>query len=238
MDGTLRSVGVVRALGRLPTRGGAGSPKGFGGHGGRPTGVIRVAAFVSSGLRSLGERVGFPVAVIAATTDPSDHLGRLVAEEHACWSLEEDWCFFGVGGEEIDPFKPDFERLAFDPRWLGGRRPPGGVAVEGGSLLVTSPGGIDRARFSAELKVELAPRRLDVVAARPGRVLSRRASGLPVHVPPRYSKLPGSGSGATSFRLEDDVYAFRPRDFPAIVSAAAAVRERLATAAWLSGTAR
>ena len=235
MDDRMRPYGVVQALTRPPTHGETGSPTR---PGRRRASPVRIAAFTSSGLRALGERIGFPVAVIAGIPDPSDHLGRLVAEEHACWSLEEDWCFPGTGGEEIDPFVPDFEHLAFDPRWLGGRRPPAGMAVEGGSLLVTMPGGVDGERFSAGLKVGLAPWRLDAVAARPGHVLRRRASGRPVHVPPRYSRVPGSGRGSTSFVLADDVYAFRPRQLPAIVSAAVDVRERLAVAAWLTGTAR
>lgn len=237
MEASMDGDGAARALGCPSARCGTGGGAGRRGRCGNAGHEIHVTAFTSSGLRALGKRVGLPLAVVAAVRDPSDHLARLVAEEHACWSLEEDWCFGGLGGREIDPLRPDFEPVPFDPRWLGGRRLPDGMAIDRGSLLVTAPGAIDGDAFSDGLKRGLAARRLGTVAALPGRVLGRRASGRPVHVPPRYSRTPGAGWGATAFVLADDVYAFRPRHLPVLVSAATAARERLLAAAWLSGNA-
>ena len=197
---------------------------GFATSGGLPC-AIRIAAFSSPDLVGLGRRLGFPLAVIAATTDPDAHLSRLIRRQHACWCLGEDRAF-SFGGAEIDPFDPSYEQLRFDPRWMGRRRLPNGVAIESGSLLVALPHPRARTLFETELKSLLTPRRFDVFGARPGWVLRRRAMGQPSAVVPRYSCDWRTGSGGTAFTVVHDLYAFRPKQLPALAAAVVAARDR------------
>ncbi|WP_237478661.1 hypothetical protein [Lichenibacterium dinghuense] len=191
---------------------------------------MRVAAFDSPGLHALGARLGSSLAVIAAIPDPQAHLACLVREEHACWTLEEDWCFGGVGGQEVDPLAPQFRQIRLDPRWMGDRRLPAGVAIEAGSFLVALPHADSRSRFADELKSRLARRRFEVAGARPGRVLRRRMTGRPLVAAPRYSRPPSAGEGATAFRIVDDLYEFRPKDLPALAAAVVGARDRVTLA--------
>jgi hypothetical protein len=188
---------------------------------------MRVAVFDSPGLREFGASLDLPLAVVAATPAPRAHIDRLVREEHGCWRLREDWCFGGVGGEELDPLFPQFQRIDLDPRWMGRHRLPTGIAIEGGTLLVVLSHRNLRSPFAIELKARLACWRHDVVGARPGLVLRRRATGRPVIVGPLYSRSQQAGDGATAFEVADDIYAFRPKLLPALVAAVAAARDRV-----------
>lgn len=205
-----------------------GTAPGGGGPRTASTTAVRVAAWTSPGLIGLGRRLGFPVAIMAATTDPDRRLAAMVRDQHACWTMEEDWAFVGVGRPpETDPLAPSFHPIQFDPRWLGGRRPPPGIAVEGGSLIVTLPTGVGAGQLSRALHRRLAFRRFDVVAARPGQILRRRATGRPHAVVPRYSCTRHGSGAATAFLRVDDLYAFHPTDLPVVVAAVGAARAEL-----------
>lgn len=221
---------VVRGLallsqGRRRGRGIRATTRGLSSSGPQPC-ALRVAAFVSPALNELGRRLGFPLAVVVTTKDPEAHLAQLVERQHASWCLGEDWIFEGVGGREIDPLQPAFEQLKFDPRWMGRRRLPSGVAIESGSLLITLPDSSTHARFAAELRSLLERRRFDVYGARPGAVLQRRATGRPLVVAPRYSCVWHGNPGSTAFEKVRDLYAFRPKNFPALIAAVVSARDR------------
>ena len=192
-----------------PTRSPHGSVRDGGPDGPRRARAAHVAAFVCPEIARVGREVGFPVAVIAATTDPDRYAARLSATRHAGWSPRDydDWCMPFDDGLTL-PADLAYVQLRFDARWLGPRLLPDGVTLDAGSLVVDLPPGSCAADLSAVLRAGLVDSAYDRVARRPDKVRHRHATRRPVVVAPRYSLLrPGNIERVVAV---DDLFAFRP----------------------------
>ena len=209
-------------LGRNAAPGADIGPRGGDPDGGRrPARVPRralLAAFHCLHTERLGRLLGFPVAVIAVTSDPQAHAGHLERTWHGAWTPCEGWCVPFDNGL-TDPSEVAYAHWRFDPRWLGGAEPPAGVVLADGCLAVGLPRGFAASDLGALFRLAMTERRLEAVASRPSSVRRRFASGRPLVAGPRYA-LSGPVAGV-SVSLAQDLYAFRPRDLPAVAAAAA-----------------
>ena len=204
----------------------AASPTVCDGRSGAPAVTARVAAFVCPEVERIGREVGFPLAVIAATSDPDRHAAHLTATWHAGWSprTREDWVMpFDFGmllSEDVH-----YRQVPFDRRWLGRFSLPDGVTLASGCLVVELPPGASAADLSAILRTGLADSAYDRVARRPDRVRQRYSTSRPAVVTPRYALVtPGDVDRLVAV---DDLFAFRPADLAALAQAVAHARDAL-----------
>ncbi len=179
-----------------------------------------LAAFRSRETDRLGRDFGFPVAVLDVVDDPVKHAAALSRRWHACWAAQEDW-FQPFDNGLADMASASYEQLPFDPRWIGGRALPQGMAFEAGCLVLPLPDDVPRVDLSRSFAQAMIDRRFDTVAHHPARVRQRYAAGRRLIAPPRYT---GEFAQACQGKVElvTDLYAFRARDILSVAKAAAA----------------
>lgn len=195
---------------------------------GPPRGHVSVAAFVCRETERLGREVGFPVAVLAVTTDPGRHAARLSATLYGgCKPREyQDWplCF---DEGYAPPTDLAYRQLDLDPRWLGKAALPGNVALEAGRLAVTLPEGASMADLAVALRAGLTQFAFDRVTRRPDRVRHRYWSRRTVVVAPRYALVaPGDIERVV---VADDLYAFHPSDLATVADILSRSLDRMAS---------
>ena len=177
-----------------------------------------VAAFVCAGTVRLGREVGFPIAVVAASSDPARHAEHLGATFHAAWRPNEGPTPIAFAAAS-DPSEFAYHQLAFDPDWLGGLTLPSGVRLRDGALVVDLPSGASPDDLSSLLRIGLDDLSYERVARLPDRVRHRFETGRPMVAVPRYAL---AEAGDVSRLLPvDDLFLFRPHDLPRFVSAVA-----------------
>ena len=178
-----------------------------------------LAAFVSAETNRLGRELGFDVAVIDVIDEPADHARTLSRTWHGCWrpTDSEGWYLpFDFGDATASTAR--FDHLAFDERWLGAVALPPGMRLACGCIEVDLAPGVHRSDLRQAFVQAMADRKFDWVAMQPARVRQRFASGRRLTVSCRYAAPPVAGcNGAVS--LVENIYAFRPRSFPNVVSA-------------------
>ena len=187
------------------------------------TGALRVAAFTCRGLERLSRTVGFPVAVVAAVTDPDRHLQHLRDLWYASGvPMDYDqWCM---------PFDFDnwdfreWRQVLMDSRWFGRTAHPLATCVDDGSLLIRLPKGVPKERFAASFRDGLGTMRFEVVARHPSRCVRRHHSGRPVAVTSRYAR--ASATDPTPVEVRDLVR-FEPRALPRIADVTSLTLMRL-----------
>ena len=204
---------------------------GPGRHGTGERASVLVAAFASPETERLGRRLGFPVAVVAATGDPTGHMRLLTESWHAAWTTCQGW-FQPFDCGVPDPGDVAYERRPFDPRWMGGARLPDGLSLRDGCLAVDLPHGAPAADFATLFGLAMADRQFDRVARTPSRVRQRFGTGRLLEVAPRYALSPRGG--LEPMTLVQDLYAFHPRHLPLVARAAAMAANGLAVRSLLA----
>lgn len=177
-----------------------------------------VAAFVCAGTLRLGREVGFPVAVVAATVDPTRHAEHLGATFHAGWRPSEESTSIAFAAAS-DPSEFTYHQLPFERDWLDGLTLPRGVRLRDGALVVDLPSGASPDDLSSLLRIDLDDLSYERVARLPDEVRHRIETGRPVLAAPRYA-LAGAGDVGRLVPV-DDLFRFRPCDLPRVVSAVA-----------------
>ena len=181
------------------------------------TKVAWVAAWVCPETERIGRSVGFPVAVVAATGDPSRHAARLATTEYAAWSPREwrGWVLPFDGGEAYGPDLA-YRQIEFQPRWLGGAPLPDGVEIEDGRLKAHLPTGVEPSDLAALLRAGLGRMSFEHVVRRPDQVRYRYHTGREVVVPPRYALV--RPRDIDHVVPAEDLYRFRPRDLSRVAT--------------------
>ena len=200
------------------------------GHSMRP---VIVAAFRSGVTDAISASVGFPVAVLAATEDPSRHASRLTASRHAAWLASGGTSPFRWGPHRL-------EDAAYTVMRMDEGEPipslPSGLTLVEGRLGVRLPTNTTLHQFDELLALALHDLRLDVLARDPAEVLRRHRSGLTANVDPRYSRRPGSSRPA--FSLVGDLYRFRVGDLAEVLASVALAMSGLSVRAELTAGAK
>ncbi len=173
--------------------------------------VALVVAFVCPEPQRLGNLLGFPLAVIAATSDPARHAARWSATWQGAWtSRDADEWFVAFDEGDAGPLDVAYRQFAFDGRWLGGAVLPRGVTLRDGCLAVDPPRSSSPADLSAVMRLGLTDLSVERVARRPEYVRRRFASNRPTRVAPRYAlAVPGD---VTRLVPVDDLVRFHPGD--------------------------
>lgn len=185
-----------------------------------------VAAFVCAETERLARRVGFPLAVIAATSDPACHATRLSKTLHGAWAPQafDAWPMPFDDGLAL-PSHLVYRQFAFDARWLGTAPLPQGLMLEAGSIVVALPLGTSAVNLSAMMGTALSDLSYENVARRPDQVRYRYVTGRPVVVAPRYALVtPGD---IERFVPVDDLFKFHPADFVTVAKAVALALDAL-----------
>lgn len=188
-----------------------------------------VAAFRSGITEAISAAVGFPVAVLAATEDPSRHALRLTAARHAAWLASGGTSPFRWGPHRRKDAAYTMMRMD-----AGEAIPslPAGLALVEGALAVRLPAGSTLGQFDELLALALHDVRLDVLARDPAEVLRRHRSGLTANVDPRYTRRPGVCRPA--FALVGDLYRFRVGDVADVLASVALALSGLSVRAELT----
>ena len=195
-------------------------------HRSRPCARAYVAAFVCAETERLARRFGFPLAVIAATSDPARHATRLSKTLHGAWAPQayDAWPMPFDEGLSL-PSHLVYRQLAFDARWLGSAPLPEGLTLEAGSIVVDLPLGTSAANLSALVGTALSDLSYENVARRPAQVRYRYVTGRSVVIAPRYALVtPGDIERVVAV---DDLFKFHPADFVTIAKAVALALDAL-----------
>ena len=186
---------------------------------------VSVVAFRSGVTDSIGTAVGFPVAVLAATTDPDAHARRLVDAEYAAWVAAPRGHPTPFRLESLDASAVAYTVLRMEEGWIGNRPLPDGVALVDGALRLTLPAGCTAHELGQLFALAMSDARFDSTARLPSEVRRRHGAGRPPSIPPRYSL--SVGPHRRTFTVVDHLYRFRRQDLPQVASAAALAREGL-----------